>query len=255
MILSGLVLAYPYKETLPLVSTVGIENLVPFGRLFRRLHYLTGLLTLVFLLYHAFEAWRAQSYERRSWLRWLGLGLTLPWMFLLAFTGYIARGDQTGLFAGYIAETLSLHVPFLGPYVNAFFFLVREEGVHRAYWFHLYGSGLMLLTVGLWHFRLRRTPLNHLLYWGTFSLALVPFLPLGLHGPGNYLLVKGPWFFVGIQEALRYLPPTWAGVIFPLLGPALYIGIKASSGRTVFKVAFLLWLGTYGGLTIVGLAR
>ncbi|WP_168719644.1 cytochrome b N-terminal domain-containing protein [Thermosulfurimonas marina] len=253
VVVSGLVLAYPYREAFPFLSTLAIENVVPFGRLFRRIHYLSGLLFVVLLLWHGVEALLSESYQRRSWLRWTALTATLPLGLLLAFTGYVARGDETGRLAGYIAETLSLKIPFLGPLLNALFFGVREEGVHRAYLFHIYGTGALLLLSGIWHFRLRRLPLEDLLFWATLTLAAVPFLPLGLHGPGFHLLVKGPWFFVGIQEALRHLPPRLAGIVFPALGPMLYLGTKAwprACGR-----ALLLWTLLYGGLTVVGLVR
>ena len=252
-VISGLVLAYPYRESFPFVSALTIENVVPFGRLFRRLHYLSGLLFLALLLWHAAEALLSESYRRRSWPRWAALTAALPVGFLLSFTGYLARGDETGRFAGYIAETLSLKVPLLGPVVNALLFGLREEGVHRAYLFHFYGSLGLLFLYGLWHFRLRRLPLEDLLLWSTLTLAAVPFIPLGFHGPGFHLLVKGPWFFVGVQEALRHFPPWLAGIVFPALGPALYLGTKA--WPRACGMALLLWTLLYGGFTVVGLAR
>ena len=69
-VISGLVLAYPYRESFPFVSALTIENVVPFGRLFRRIHYLSGLLFLALLLWHAAEALLSESYRRRSWPRW-----------------------------------------------------------------------------------------------------------------------------------------------------------------------------------------
>lgn len=254
-IVTGILLAYPFNESYPLLSTVGIENVVPFGRFFRRLHYWSGFFTLILLFYHAAETLVAEGYRRRDWARWLALCATLPLLIMIAFTGYVVRGDETGRFAGYIAESLVLKVPLLGPLLNACLCLVRESGVHRPYLFHSYASLVLFFVSGIWHFRLRRLPLEDLLGWLLAPMILTLVYPLGLHAPGPYLLVKGPWFFLGIQEALRYFPPVWAGILFPALGILLYVLVKMDSLRKWVLGGLLVWTGVYMFFMVCGLLR
>ncbi|MBX6422416.1 cytochrome b N-terminal domain-containing protein [Thermosulfurimonas sp. F29] len=252
---SGLFLAYPFSESAPFVSTVGIENVVPFGDFWRRVHYFSAWLVLLSLLYHAVEALLARAYLRRTPLSWLGLTLSLPLLFILAFTGYITRWDETGRLAGYIAESLTLKIPLAGKTLDALLFMVREDGVHRAYLFHIYGSLGLLLGMGVWHFRLRRLPLSELLLALVLCCGAALVIPVGLHAPGTYLLVKGPWFFVGIQEALRHLRPEVAGLLFPLAGPVFYLVVVFPRVRRAALLGLTLWGLLYGGLTLWGLWR
>ena len=254
-VISGLFLAYPFSETAPFISTVGLENVVPFGRFFRRLHYFSAWLTLGFLFYHAAESLWAKAYERRTAGRWLALTLSLVLILLIAFTGYVARWDETGRLAGFIAESLSLKIPYLGKYLNGLLFMVREGGVHRPYLFHLYASFLVLLISGIWHFRLRRLPAEDLGLVLLLCGLLAFLLPVGLHAPGPYLLVKGPWFFVGIQEALRHAPPEVAGLVFPALGPVFYFGVRWPRVREIALGGLVFWSLLYGGFTLYGLLR
>ena len=254
-VISGVFLAYPFSENTPFVSTVGLENVVPFGRFFRRLHYFSAWLTLGLLFYHAAESLRAGAYERRSLWSWLALTLSLVLILLIAFTGYVARWDETGRLAGFIAESLSQKIPYLGKYLNGLLFMVREDGVHRPYLFHFYASFLVLTVSGVWHFRLRRLPAEDLALVLLLCGLLALVLPVGLHAPGPYLLVKGPWFFVGIQEALRHAPPELAGLLFPALGPVFYFSLRWPALRRPALAGLLLWTLLYGGLTLYGLWR
>ena len=254
-IVTGIVLAYPFDEAQPLLSTVGIENVVPFGWFFRRLHYWSGFFTLVLLFYHVAETLVGEGYRRRDWLRWLALCVTIPIMILIVFTGYVIRGDETGRFAGYIAESLILKIPLLGPPLNAVLFMIQDSGVHRAYLFHFYASLVLFFVSGIWHFRLRRLPPEDLLVWLLLPSILSLVYPLGLHAPGPHLLVKGPWFFLGIQEALRYFPPVWAGIVFPTLGILLYVGVKMEGLRKWVLKGLLVWTGVYTFFMVYGLWR
>lgn len=254
-VISGILLAYPFHEKAPFVSTVGIDTVVPYGWFLRRLHYFSSWGTLILLLWHAGEALWARAEERRRPLPWLALSLSLPLIFLAAFTGYVIRWDETGKLAGFIAESLSLKLPVIGPYLNALLFTVREGGIHRPYLFHFWASLVLLGLYGIWHFRARRWPAEPFLLVFAVCGALALFLPVGLHAPGPHLLVKGPWFFVGVQEALRHGPPFLAGILLPSLGPTFYFLVRVPSLRRLSLFGLILWSAGYGMLTLWGLLR
>jgi len=68
--------------------------------------------------------------------------------------------------------------------------------------------------------------------------------------------IAGPWFFLGLQEMLRLVPPFWSGVFSPalfLVALAL-VPIDARWCRRSLWFA-VLWLVIYGVLTVVGALR
>ena len=70
------------------------------------------------------------------------------------------------------------------------------------------------------------------------------------------LFIAGPWFFLGLQELLRYLPAFVAGVVIPLAPVVLLFWLPADgSARRYGIVAILLWLFAYTVLTLLCLQR
>ncbi len=252
-LISGLILSYPYREELPLISTVGIEGVVPLGEVFRALHYFSGELAFLLLFWHTGEALLSRAYERRDVLSWTALVATYPLLLLALFTGYIIRGDETGLSAGRIAEHLALKVPFLGWLINRLFFALAEEGVHRAYLAHIFVSVGLFLGLSTWHFRLRRLKLEDIALWAILALALGILFPPGLEAPPFPTHIKGPWFFLGIQEALRHAPPYLAGLIFPAL-PLFSLWAYKWRPRAA-GLSLILWHVAYFLLLLKGALR
>ncbi len=247
-ILSGLIISYPFREEIPLVSTAGLEGVIPFGALFRSFHYYTAQIAFLLLVWHTVEAILTRGYERRRFFYWVFLAGAYPLFVLILFTGYIIRGDETGLSAGRIAENLTYTLPYLGNLLNRLCFSVSEDGVHRAYLSHLFFSFGLLLVLSLWHFRLRRIKLEDLALWAVLALTLALIWPPSLEPPRYTLHIKGPWFFLGIQELLRYLPPFWAGIFIPLLPvTALIFFPKAPRtcllGLVVWHLFYFIFLG------------
>ena len=255
-VLSGIVIALQYNPAEPFYSTATIELIVPYGRFWRALHYYSSQAFFLLLLLHlAVEIWKnKKEFGRWSWIR---LNSSVVVALLLLFTGYVLRGDATGEAAGAIAEHIALSIPFLGAPLNDLLFDISASGALKVYANHL--IGLMVLGgVCVWpHLRRYTTRFsNHLLLTGLVLLVAVT-LPTPVEPDRIGLThIAGPWFFLGLQELLRYIPPFWAGVAAPaLLIAGLFLLPEKGRARALTIVFLLAWLLAYAVLTGISYLR
>ncbi len=258
-VLSGIVLSLQYDVAEPFYSTATLELIIPFGSFWRALHYFSSQAFFLLLVCH-FAAIlvnnRETIYNRASWIR---LTLSLPVAILLLFTGYILRGDATGMAAGTIGEHIALAVPGLGPLINNLLFALTTGGFKRVYANHLIG----LMVLGGWCVwpHLRRYRARWRDHAGlTLILLAISILLTAPMEPERFgmLHIAGPWFFLGLQELLRYIPPFWAGVVVPssLVVLLLYIPLqerdknKKKNKKSLYLRGILLWLAVYAVLTV-----
>ena len=255
-ILSGIVVALQYNPTDPFYSTASLELVVPYGAFWRALHYYSSQAFFLLLLCHllAVIAKNDQTSDRTAWIR---LSAVIPVTILLLFTGYVLRGDATGAAAGAIAEHIALSIPGIGKPLNTLLFDISANGILKVYVNHLIG----LMAIGclcVWphlqkyrsSFRLH-VPLTLAVFAGAILFA-APMEPdrIGLTH------IAGPWFFLGLQELLRYFPPLWAGVIAPAsLIIALFFLPRQRKNRRTVLLFMTLWLIGYTILTGIGAAR
>ncbi|ADW18678.1 Cytochrome b/b6 domain protein [Desulfobulbus propionicus DSM 2032] len=255
-VVSGIVVALQYDPTEPFYSTTTIELVVPYGSFWRALHYFSSQAFFLLLLAHVVVVlWKNEAdYRRGAWVR---LCATLPCGLLLLFTGYVLRGDATGEAAGAIAEHICLSVPLIGPALNDVLFDLAESGLRKVYAHHVIGL-VVLGGMAAWPHLRRYTARwrNHLpLVALTVLISVAVAAPIEPNRFG-LLFIAGPWFFLGLQELLRYWPPFVAGVLAPLLPLALLLWLpKARRSRTLALLAIGLWLAFYIGLTVLCLQR
>lgn len=240
-ILSGLIIGLQYNPAEPFYSTATIELIVPFGSFWRSLHYLSSQAVILLLLVHiAVILWQnasgsAYRFSRGAWLR---LTASVPIALTLLFTGYILRGDATGEAAGAIAENITRSLPVLGEYFNKLLFDSKKIGVQKVYLHHLIG-----LTVAgaycIWpHLRRYTASWRNHLPLTVLLLLLAPVLKTPLERDHFGLLhIDGPWFFLGLQELLRYLPVFWAGIFIPAIftGALLFLPQKGASQKKTLR--------------------
>lgn len=254
-VLSGVVVALQYDPATPLYSVSTLDLLVPFGAYFRSLHFYSSQLFFLFCICHLFGIFeQAQNYSRKQWLM---LSATLPVALLILFTGYVLRGDSTGFSAGIIAESILLDVPFIGKTTNDLLFSISENGMKRIYVNHIVGFGIFWGWLAWGHVKKFRVSFNHhiLLSVGILLFSLFIAAPLEPDHLG-ITHISGPWFFLGLQELLRYLPPMVAGVVFPLtLLIALAFLQKRNSGYSYYFFFILFWLLFYVVLTGIAMNR
>ncbi len=259
-VLSGLIVGLQYNVTEPFYSTATIELIVPFGSFWRSLHYCSSQAFMLLLLVHlALILWQkdsslAYSFTQGAWLR---LSASVPVALFLLFTGYILRGDATGEAAGAIAENILLAVPLLGSLLNKLLFDGSVAGVQKVYLNHLIG----LMVVGgfcVWpHLRRYTASWRNHLPLALLLLLISPVLKTPLERDHFGLLhINGPWFFLGLQELLRYIPVFWAGIFVP----AIFVGallLLPPEGTARRRTLWFMgaWLAFYIVLSVLGFRR
>jgi ubiquinol-cytochrome c reductase cytochrome b subunit len=256
-VISGVVVALQYDFAMPFFSTNAMDALVPFGEFWRSLHFYSSQFFFLLCLGHFLAIFIDKSYLKLSFAKWIPLVASLPVVLLLLFGGYVLRGDATGENAGIIAENICLSVPLIGSALNTLLFSVFEDGLKRVYANHIVGLGVVWGVLCWDHVRKYRAHLKQHALFISFTLLLsfllqAPMEPESLgvfHRPG-------PWFFLGLQELLRYVQPFWAGIIFPL---SLVFSLTFLYFKDILQKQALFysccWLVVYCGLTFVALGR
>jgi ubiquinol-cytochrome c reductase cytochrome b subunit len=233
-VVSGVVLAWQYDLAEPFYSSTTLELVTPFGSFWRSCHFYSSQAFFILLLLHFLvvlinrtrlareegEPATQQSFQIGE--NWGRLYLALPVSLLLLFTGYVLRGDATGEAAGLIGENIILSLPVAGRHLNAMLFNISQTGMRVVYANHL--IGLMVVGGGLAWIHLRRYRIRIGDYGGLvvilLAFSLVVPAPLEPFRVGVFP-IAGPWFFIGVQELLRYLQPVWGGIVFPIIAVAL----------------------------------
>lgn len=256
-VVSGIIVALQYDFATPFFSTSSLDALVPFGTFWRSLHFYSSQFFFLLCLGHLVAIIIDRSYLRLSFGKWWLLILSLPVMVLLLFTGYVLRGDATGENAGIIAENICLSIPLLGSAVNTLLFAVLEDGLKKVYANHLIGLGVLWGILCWDHVRKYRAHVKEhmLLISFTLIISLLFYAPMEPEALGIFHR-PGPWFFLGLQEMLRYIQPFWAGIVFPASLVLALVIMRMGEGMKKGALFYAcLWLGLYACLSVIALGH
>jgi ubiquinol-cytochrome c reductase cytochrome b subunit len=263
-VISGVILAWQYDLSEPYYSSGTLEVVTPFGSFWRSCHFYSSQAFFLLLILHFLVVLLNRARLARGeggsvapeqfGENWIRLYLALPVALLLLFTGYVLRADATGEAAGLIGENITLSLPLAGSYLNALLFNISTAGMRVVYANHL--VTLMVAGGGLAWFHLRRYRIRI----GDFGGLVVALLAFSLMVPAPFepfrvgvFHIAGPWFFIGVQELLRYLQPVWGGIVFPLIAVALgYQALVVPADRRPL-VGLGVWGIIYLALTLTGL--
>jgi quinol-cytochrome oxidoreductase complex cytochrome b subunit len=240
-------------------SVQTLAFLVPYGWLVRNLHYWAAQLLVVVAIIHLLRVALTGAYappRRFNYL--LGLALLLLSL-LLDFTGYVLRWDEGVQWALVAGTNLVKSIPILGEGLYRLVVGGTQPGpaaLIRFYAWHIFGLTLALVGVGAWHlFRVRRDggiavpppearrdasrisrfelvhreALTAIL--ATAVLIVVSsILPAPIAPPigeGSVLATeaRAPWFFLWVQQLLKWGDPFIFGVFIPTMVIVLLAGI------------------------------
>jgi quinol-cytochrome oxidoreductase complex cytochrome b subunit/mono/diheme cytochrome c family protein len=253
LLITGLLEMYYYIPTQDqaAISVETITTLVPFGNLIRNLHYWSAQALVIVMTIHLLRVILTGAYappRRFNYL--LGLGL-LVLILLLDFTGSVLRWDEGIRWALVVGANLLKTIPIIGKGLYQFVIGGSEPGgatIARFYTWHLFGLTLAAGILLIWHvFRVRRDggiavppPLQRqerqritrhelvrrevrVMFIAAVVLLLFSLLvPAPIAQPLSEAGVMtsdtlAPWFFLWVQQLLRFGDPFLWGVMLPVL--------------------------------------
>lgn len=232
------------------LSVQAITYHVPFGWLIRNLHYWSAQLLLVVSAVHLLRVIFTAAYSHPRHFNYL-LGLALFVLaILLDFTGYILRWDMDICWPLVTGTNLLKTIPVIGNFLFRITFGGGEAcstALLRFYTWHIFGLTVIAIVIGFWHvFRVRRdggiavpppnlrtdtTRISRnelvrrevlamfvvgilLIFLSTFSPA--PIAPAMTGKPNLAAEARAPWFFLWVQQMLKWGDPFILGVLIPL---------------------------------------
>lgn len=237
------------------LSVQTITYHVPFGGFIRNLHYWSAQLLLIVAAIHLLRVIFTAAYgQPRRFNYLLGLGLFVL-SILLDFTGYILRWDSGICFPLTTGTNLLKTIPLIGSFLFRVAVGGDGEACSiallRFYIWHVFGLTLAAAILVAWHaFRVRRDggiavppprlrtdsariSRNDLVRREVLAIFMVSiililmasFLPAPIapamatpvrESATESVYARAPWFFLWVQQMLKWGDPFTFGVLIPL---------------------------------------
>ncbi|MFA5327926.1 MAG: multiheme c-type cytochrome [Prolixibacteraceae bacterium] len=250
--ISGILLTIPYDFTRAHQSVSEMLLFNPFGTLVRNFHYWSAQLFFIFSILHIYDHFsKSTETNIRNRRTWLILCVALFFMGYEMISGFILKGDAAGIQARRILASLLETIPFAGRMLSAVFTGLGDN-VQAVYIQHVATGTIMLFVAVYEHVRKIWPKQKSGLIIFIFLLVISLFLraPLGLVESSE---VKGPWFFVGIQELLHLSshPVYVVLLIFIFLTVVYFLPKFRIRVRKGVKIILLVVGITYLILTVV----
>lgn len=251
-ITAGIGLAFVYNPNEPLKSISLIITTDYTATLFRNLHYWSSHLFLIFTLFHSIDHIIRNSDKKVKPRIWFHITISIILVFYLMLSGFILKGDYESNFAYKIFNSLLQSVPLIGKQIS-FLLLGDGDNFQLIYIHHIATSTIILLLIVIEHSKLffPRAEIFLIAFSISFVVSLI-FTPTLVDEFSN--LVKGPWYFIGIQEILHNLSePFWLVLILICLSILFYL-IKFTSEifRKSLLSVFVFVLVVYFTLSVIG---
>ena len=191
------------------------------GRWLHSIHSYSGDVFLFASVIHTIEYLLKKSYRDYAIKPWLLLITLAVFSVLTVFSGFLSIGSKESLAALHIFSGL-LQIPTQAGKALFLFLLggnSQMSATATIYFHHI--ATFTVLTLILTYIHIKRLKAESYAFYYTFVLVLIVslFFPASigqaLSSPAEVL--KGPWYFIGLQELLSWMPVWFAGWLFPLL--------------------------------------
>lgn len=251
--LTGLLELFYYIPTTDMAATSiqTLSYLVPFGGVVRNLHYWSAQLLLIISAIHLTRVIFTGAYAQPRRFNYL-LGLSLfVLLILLDFSGYVLRWDTDIQWAFVVGTNLFKNIPGIGD--SLYHILVGgtqlgQAALTRFFTWHIFGLALLAVLITIWHiFRVRRdggiavpppdlrTKRARITRFelvrrevlamvftasGLILLSVIfpaPIAPSIVEITANAGDAQAPWFFLWVQQMLKWGDPFLWGLLVPIM--------------------------------------
>ena len=255
-LVSGIILLFRYNLETPYRSVLLIDSVYPYGYFVRNLHYYTAFFAVLFTALHGWKYFITKFEKKVGFYYWF-IGIILFYVVVFtAFSGYVIRFDREGFFAGRIASQVIESLPFIGDFLSKFIF--SPDTPVTFFVFHI-------IILPFVFFLLVGSHINWKKFMDFDKFIISNIVPLFLAAivkaplpPSHEILadpIKGPWFFVGMQELVYLTPPIVGGIILPFIYFSLWIVFPFLKGKEKEYVRYTLIIFTilYLFLSVIAL--
>lgn len=250
-VISGILLAVPYDISHPHNAVSELLLFNPAGTLVRNFHYWSAQLFFIFTILHIYDHLRKSTeINIKSRRTWLILGVVIATLGYEMISGFILKGDAGGIQARRIFGTLLKSIPIAGKMLSSVL-TGTEENWQVVYIQHV-AAGTIFLFIGVYEHVRTLWPKQKtavLVFTLLLLLSLLFRAPLGQVESSQ---VKGPWFFVGIQELLYLMSkPVYVILLFGVLILLFYfLPVMSEKKRVIVKWILLAATTSYLLITI-----
>jgi quinol-cytochrome oxidoreductase complex cytochrome b subunit len=250
---SGIALAFGYDVNRPADSlqVMILSNLG--GTFIRAIHYWSSQFFLILAAFHFIDQLSKNGERGVSRGLWLRLTLIVPLVMFLMISGFMLKADRGGVLALQVIKGLLGMLPTGGNTLR-FLLLGSSNSLQLIYTHHIATATLLVLIFTLEHAGRVWPEWRSVVYVLASSMIMSSLrLPiLQPEGPGAH--VKGPWYFVGLQEMLHWTSrPGWilalGGTIFLTL---CILPLVSEPGSKMLKRLMAAGFIVYVGLSVMG---
>lgn len=220
---SGVFIIVPYDSEDAFNSIVLFTINNPYFTFFRNLHYWSAQLFLLFSLLHIAEHILKKSEVKIQTGVWFRLSLSILILFLTMLSGFFLKADSDSTQARLILESILKSIPFIGNDISYFILGSKQDSLLIPYIHHV-ATFTILLLYGIYEHIKQTWPKAQVFVISLFGLGLMSSF---LHAPlqiSETLIIKGPWYFVGLQEILHWMSePVWSVIILSLFMSLVFL--------------------------------
>ncbi len=203
-VFSGIPLAIGYNTNHPADSLQILLLTDSRGVFFRSLHYWSGQLFLLFTFIHVIEHLSTSSERNLKKGVWIRLVVALLLSVFVMLSGFILKADVEGKLAQQILSGLLRIVPLVGDELRITI-LGSADNLNLIYIHHLITTTIFIGIVIIEHMRRAWPELLAYVYLLGLSTSLAVMIPQGLQLITT-AKIRGPWYFIGLQEILHWIP-------------------------------------------------